>query len=141
MNAQPKPQLPDTGPPAEPLNYGGFRLWRIDPKNADQHPDGATYAGIVRLPDGRYFGINATISERKGQRYFEGGAYPCEPVPDLWPMQGHGTRVPNTGRIPQPNSDLVDRAEAIARDHAEFDDSDQLDEALTKPNDLAEEST
>lgn len=51
-----------------------FELRRADPKAA---PEGVTYAGIVRLPNGEVWGIHAYVPE--GEKRFIGGVFAVDP--------------------------------------------------------------
>ena len=50
-----------------------FQLRKADPKDV---PEGVTYAGIVRTPDGEHFGIHARVVELEdGHKEFMGGLF------------------------------------------------------------------
>jgi len=50
-----------------------FRLRKADPNGV---PNGVTYAGIIRTPDGETFGIHARVVELEdGHKEFVGGLF------------------------------------------------------------------
>lgn len=133
---------------APTLSFAGFNLWKVDPKDAAEHPTGTEYAGIARTPDGQLWGVQAHVIEVNGRKQFQGGLYPLDPYADaaaptvappvdglLLPSGAPGCaesrpvqhRTPSAG-TPPAQPDLVSMAEGITRDIAELDDSAVLEE-------------